>query len=82
MNTIGGNENPAGELVAFDSWIRGMGRTRATGHRWRKRFGWLEAGIVNIFGKNYIDRATIEEFERRARTGEFSRDVHPPRDAH
>jgi hypothetical protein len=76
--------NPS-DLVPFDSWIKSLGRTRATGHRWRKKFSWLEAGIVNIFGKNYISRAVIAEFERRAAAGEFSRDVHPPngrRDVH
>jgi hypothetical protein len=77
-------ENPSG-LVAYDAWIKGLNRTRATGHRWRKRFPWLEEGIVNILGKNYIPRTVIAEFERRAAAGEFARDVHPPngrRDVH
>jgi len=68
-------ENPSG-LVAFDAWIKGLNKTRATGWRWRKRFPWLK--IVNIFGKNYISRQTIAEFERRAMAGEFYKDVHPP----
>jgi hypothetical protein len=62
-------------LVAFDGWIKSLGRTRATGHRWRKTLPWLR--VINIFGKNYISRETIAEFERRARAGEFKRDVHP-----
>jgi hypothetical protein len=68
-------ENPGG-LVAFDVWIKSLNKTRATGWRWRKRFPWLK--IVNIFGKNYISRTVIAEFERRAAAGEFARDVHPP----
>jgi hypothetical protein len=43
--------------------------------RWRRQFPWLET--TNIFGKLYIRRKTIEEFERRAIAGEFQRDIHP-----
>jgi hypothetical protein len=65
----------AGDLVSFDQWIRSLNRTRAIGHRWRRQFPWLET--TNIFGKLYIRRKTIEEFERRAIAGEFQRDIHP-----
>jgi hypothetical protein len=76
MSAADAPQNPAGELVAFDAWMKSLNKTRATGHRWRKRFPWLKT--VNIFGKNYISRQTITEFERRAAAGEFARDVHPP----
>jgi hypothetical protein len=48
----------AGDLVSFDQWIRSLNRTRATGHRWRRQFPWLET--TNIFGKLYIRRKTIK----------------------
>jgi hypothetical protein len=66
---------PAGDLIAFNQWLEGIDRTRATGHRWRKQFPWLTT--INIFGKLYIRRTTIEEFERRAIAGEFKRDIYP-----
>lgn len=66
---------PAGNLVSFHSWIKGLDRTRATGHRWRKEYPWLNEGVVNIFGKNYISRDTIAEFERRALAGELAKDI-------
>ena len=65
----------AGDLVAFDAWIRSLDRTRPTGHRWRKQFPWLET--INIFGKLYIRRKIIAEFERRALAGEFKRNIRP-----
>ncbi|MET0502560.1 MAG: hypothetical protein ABW172_13630 [Candidatus Binatia bacterium] len=68
-------QNTAGNLFAYDAWLRGLGRTRATGHRWRKQFPWLKT--VNILGKIYISRETIAEFERRALAGEFKRSIHP-----
>ncbi len=68
-------ENPS-DLVSFDGWLKSLGRTRTTGHRWRKKFPWLT--VTNIFGKNYISRHVIAEFQRRAAAGEFSRAVHPP----
>jgi hypothetical protein len=73
-------ENTASNLVSFDGWLKSLGRTRATGHRWRKRFPWLKT--VNIYGKVYVYRESIDEFERRAMAGEFSRDVHPPKPMH
>jgi hypothetical protein len=68
-------ETTAGDLVSFDVWLESLNRTRATGHRWRQKFPWLET--INIFGKLYIRRTTIEEFERRAAVGEFQRDIRP-----
>jgi hypothetical protein len=68
-------EPTAGDLVSFDVWLGSLDRTRATGHRWRRKFPWLTT--LNIFGKLYVRRQTIEEFERRAAAGEFQRDVRP-----
>jgi hypothetical protein len=66
---------PASSVVPFHDWLEGMGRTRATGHRWRREFPWLK--VINIFGKLYISRETIAEFERRAFAGELARDIKP-----
>jgi hypothetical protein len=63
---------PPGNLVSYDAWIRSLSKTRATGFRWRKLYPWLKT--VNIFGKVYIARETIAEFERRALAGEFAKE--------
>jgi hypothetical protein len=68
-------QNPAGNLVSFHGWLHELNRTRSTGHQWRKRYPWLAAGVVNVFGKLYISRDTIVEFERRALAGELARDI-------
>jgi hypothetical protein len=65
--------NPAGNLVSFYGWINELNRTRATGHRWRREYPWLK--VVNIFGKLYISRDTIAEFERRALAGELAKEI-------
>jgi hypothetical protein len=69
------SEPTAGDLVSFDRRIKTLNRTRAIGHRWRKLFPWLR--VVNIFGKLYLPRESIAEFERRALAGEFQRDIRP-----
>jgi hypothetical protein len=71
------DNKPAGSIEPFIGWLEGMGKTRQTGHRWCKQFPWMEDGIVNIFGRLYIKKATILEFERRAMAGEFHRDITP-----
>ena len=69
-------ENPS-DLVSFDGWLKSLGRTRTTGHRWRKKFPWLT--VTNIFGKNYISRHVIAEFQSAGRRLENSPEtVHPP----
>ncbi|HEY5743713.1 MAG TPA: hypothetical protein VIS99_14355 [Terrimicrobiaceae bacterium] len=65
----------SGNLVAFDSWIKSLNKTRVTGHRWRQQFPWLKT--VNIFGRLYISRDTIADFERRALGGELERQIRP-----
>jgi hypothetical protein len=66
----------ASNLVSLASWTKSLGLSRATVHRYRKKFPWLKT--ANVYGKVYVCRESIEEFERRAMAGEFSKDVHPP----
>jgi hypothetical protein len=61
---------PTSSLVSFERWLEEIGKTPATGWRWRKR-GWIKT--VNIAGRLYISREEIAEFERRASAGEFSK---------
>ena len=76
MQQVKSQIQPAtGDLVSFDLWLKDMNRVEATGHRWRRQLPWLKT--VNIFGKLYIHRKTIEEFEHRAAAGEFQRDIRP-----
>ena len=56
-------------LLSFESWLDEIGKTPATGWRWRQR-GWIHT--VNIAGRVYVHRDEIAEFERRAAAGEFS----------
>ena len=64
-----------GNLASFDAWLASLAKTRATGFRWRKQYPWLKT--VNIFGKLYISRDVIAEFERRALAGELAKDIKP-----
>lgn len=57
-------------LRRFDVWLREIGRTPATGYRWRKR-GWIK--VVNIGGKCYICDEEIQCFIARSKNGEFFR---------
>ena len=67
----------ATSIVSWGDWLDAMGRTRSTGHRWRQLYPWLNAGVVNCFGKLYIRRDVIAEFERRALAGELAKDIKP-----
>jgi hypothetical protein len=61
---------PASDLVAYDSWLSAIDRAPATGWRWRK------AGLIKtitIYGRLYVSRRAIREFELRASRGEFSK---------
>jgi hypothetical protein len=68
---------PASNLVSFYGWLEELGKVRATGHRWRQQFPWLNEGVINVFGRLYIKRETIAEFERRAVAGELAKDIKP-----
>ena len=74
MSFNGSNQHP-GNLASFDAWLASLSKTRTTGFRWRKEYPWLKT--VNIFGRLYISRDTIAEFERRALDGEFQKQMRP-----
>ena len=68
------NADPS-NLFSFDGWLRGRGLTRTTGYRYRRQ-GLIET--TNIFGRLYVTRQQIEQFERRAIAGEFHKAAHTP----
>jgi hypothetical protein len=62
-------------LIPFDRWLRDIGKSRATGWRWRCN------GVVstcNVFGRRYITREEIARFERAALDGELAREIGQP----
>lgn len=56
-------------MVAFGKWLDSIGVSHTTGWRW-KTSGWIST--VNISGRLYVTAESIEDFERRAKAGEFS----------
>jgi predicted site-specific integrase-resolvase len=56
-------------IISLSKWLEQVGVTPCTAWRWRKK-GWLKT--VNIAGRQYVTRAAIDEFQRRAAAGEFS----------
>jgi hypothetical protein len=66
---------PASQIVPYYGWLEEIGKCRGTGHRWRQQFPWLR--VINVFGRLYISREMIAEFERRAFSGELARDIAP-----
>ena len=62
---------PMSNLVPLAEWADAIHKTRATVWRWRKEFPWFRT--TNVFGKLYVTRETIAEFERRALAGEFAK---------
>jgi hypothetical protein len=62
-------------LVAFDSYLSALSKTRVTGFRWREK-GLIET--VNIFGRLYVTREAIAAFEKRAMAGEFAQTAKTP----
>ncbi len=73
MQNIG--TQSASNLVSFDDWLNDLGKTRVTGLRWRK-LGLV--AVVNIFGRLYLTREAIAEFEEKAMRGDFARDAKTP----
>jgi hypothetical protein len=63
-------ERHASNLLAFDRWLKDIGKAPATGWRWRN-LGWIDT--VNICGRLYVSRQEINRFEQRAAAGEFSK---------
>ncbi len=64
------------DLFSFDEWLRGRSLTRTTGYRYRKQ-GLIST--VNIFGRLYVTRQSIKDFEKRAIAGEFSKESKTPK---
>ena len=62
-------------LIALNVWLKQVGVTTTTAWRWRRR-GWLRT--VNVAGRVYITREAIEEFTRRAESGEFEKEHRVP----
>jgi hypothetical protein len=74
-NLIANYEIPP--LTAVATFARQIGRTPVTIWRWQK-LGWIDRSI-NIAGKPYLTRESVERFNKRARAGEFARAPHAPR---
>jgi hypothetical protein len=60
---------PVSGLRAAKAFCRDRGISDVTLWRWRRR-GWIK--VVNISGKCYVDLRSLDEFDERARRGEFS----------
>jgi hypothetical protein len=66
----------ASDLIAYDHWLASLPISAATGWRWRQR-GLIE--VINIYGRCYVSRSAIAEFERRAAAGEFAKEHVTPK---
>jgi hypothetical protein len=62
-------------LTPLSVWLRGLGLSKATGWRWRRR-GLLRG--ININGRVYLPSDEIKRFRQRAGAGVFSHNNHPP----
>jgi hypothetical protein len=58
------------QRIPFDTFLKEYGRTRATGHEWRRRLPWLD--VKNIFGRLYISLDSVRRFEEMAARGELA----------
>ena len=75
LNASSFNDLPP--LIPVSLFARQIGRTPVTVWRWQ-RLGWLDESI-NIAGKPYLKRESIERWAARAEAGEFARAPHVPR---
>ena len=69
---------PQPRLVSFDKFLRSYGKTRQTGHRWRRLMPWLDAAIVNVFGRLYLPIEAVQKFEEMAAAGQLAIHLRPP----
>lgn len=71
----------ASGLISLQAWLEQVGISPITAWRWRKK-GMLRT--VNICGRPYLTAEAIEEFKRRAETGEFAvqRSAPPKKKSH
>lgn len=67
--------NPISDLVPFDEWLASLGRSKASGWRYRKQ---NLIPTANLMGRIFVSRAAIAEFERRALAGEFAKPQRAP----
>ena len=75
-----GNEDPiaarpVSDLIPFDEWLASLGRSKASGWRYRKQ---NLIPTVNLVGRIFVSRVAIAEFERRALAGEFAKTHRTP----
>jgi predicted site-specific integrase-resolvase len=61
---------PPGAVVSLNKWLASIGVSSCTAWRWRRK-GWLKT--VNICGRQYLTQEAVEEFQRRAISGEFAK---------
>lgn len=76
-----GNEDPiaarpVSDLIPIDQWLVSLGRSKASGWRYRKKD---LIPTVNLMGRIFVSRVAIADFERRAAAGEFSKPYKTPR---
>ena len=69
------NADPS-NLFCFYRYLAGRNLTRTTGYRYRQQ-GIIR--VIDIFGRLYITREEIENFERRVLAGEFTKAVKAPK---
>jgi hypothetical protein len=67
---------PVSDLIPFDQWLASLGRSKASGWRYRKK---NLIPTVNLMGRIFVSRVAIADFERRAAAGEFSKAYRIPR---
>jgi predicted site-specific integrase-resolvase len=64
-----------GASMSLTQWRNQKGISKGTAYRWGLK-GWIHP--INIYGRLYITAEDAEQFERRARAGEFAVDSKPP----
>ncbi len=69
MQKVCRNSNGAVAVVSLNKWLSDVGVSPITGWRWRRK-GWLKT--VNIAGRQYLTQEAIDDFNRRAASGEFA----------
>ena len=69
MNTTPTSIPTAATVTSLSKWLKQVGVTSCTAWRWRKK-GWLKT--INIAGRQYLTQEAIDEFQQRAKAGEFS----------
>lgn len=67
---------PGAAVISLSRWLEQVGVTTCTAWRWRKK-GWLKT--INIAGRQYLTKETMDEFYSRASSGEFSQVNKVPR---